>query len=90
MMQIQHLLTYCIKPSPIFAIVANPILPTAHLQDAVFGKDEYGIVSCYNSLPQSGGGSTLVRINLKEVAQRSQNSSDFLNNVLPFLYAKTD
>ena len=67
---------------------SKPHIANGTLQDAVFGKDEYGIVSCYNSLPQSGGGSTLVRINLKEVAKRSQNSADFLENVLPFYMQK--
>ncbi|WP_099074541.1 YjjI family glycine radical enzyme [Proteus alimentorum] len=67
---------------------SKPHIANGPLQDAVFGKDEYGIVSCYNSLPQSGGGSTLVRINLKEVAKHSQDSQDFLNNVLPFYMQK--
>ncbi len=61
-----NLLIYCTKQSPIFVIVVNPILLTFTLQDAVFIKVDTVFVSCYNSL-QSGGGSTLVRINLKEV-----------------------
>lgn len=49
-----------------------------------FDEQGFGIVSCYNSLPVAGGGSTLARINLKEVALRSQNSEDFLQRVLPY------
>ncbi len=43
----------------------------------------FGIVSCYNSLPLAGGANTLVRLNLKEVAQRAGNSEDFFANTLP-------
>ncbi|XKM12873.1 YjjI family glycine radical enzyme [Orbaceae bacterium ac157xtp] len=48
-----------------------------------FDEQGYGVVSCYNSLPIAGGGNTLSRINLKEVALRSKNSDDFLQNLLP-------
>ncbi|MFN6817631.1 glycyl radical enzyme domain-containing protein, partial [Proteus mirabilis] len=67
---------------------SKPHIANCTLQDAVFGKDDYGIVSCYNSLQQSGGGSTLVRINLKEEAKRSQNRADFLENVLTYYMQK--
>ncbi|WP_440888436.1 YjjI family glycine radical enzyme [Vibrio sp. WZ-1] len=43
----------------------------------------FGIVSCYNSLPLAGGSNTLVRMNLKEAANRAENRDDFFNNVLP-------
>jgi YjjI family glycine radical enzyme len=43
----------------------------------------FGIVSCYNSLPLAGGSNTLVRMNLKEAANRADNREDFFNNVLP-------
>lgn len=43
----------------------------------------FGIVSCYNSLPLAGGSNTLVRMNLKEAANRADNCGDFFNNVLP-------
>ena len=48
-----------------------------------FDERGYGIVSCYNALPLAGGSSTLTRINLKEVAQRSASEADFFENVLP-------
>jgi hypothetical protein len=34
------------------------------VNDKIFTKGHYGVVSCYNS-PLAGGGSTLVRLNLK-------------------------
>ena len=40
-------------------------------------------VSCYNALPVGGGASTLVRLNLREVAARSRDTADFLTRVLP-------
>ncbi|WP_392562040.1 YjjI family glycine radical enzyme [Orbus sturtevantii] len=49
-----------------------------------FDKMGFGVVSCYNSLPVAGGGSTLSRINLKEVALRSEDRHDFLTNMLPY------
>ena len=49
-----------------------------------FDDKGYGVVSCYNSLPFAGGGSTLSRINLKEVALKSNNITDFLQNTLPY------
>ncbi|MGT8957478.1 glycyl radical enzyme domain-containing protein [Escherichia coli] len=39
-----------------------------------FSQRGYGIVSCYNSLPLAGGGSTLVRLNLKAIAERSESA----------------
>ncbi len=48
-----------------------------------FDERGYGIVSCYNALPLAGGSSTLTRINLKEVALRSDGEADFFDNVLP-------
>jgi len=48
-----------------------------------YGDKKFGIVSCYNSLPLAGGSNTLVRMNLKEIALRSENRTDFLDYVLP-------
>ncbi|WP_162063021.1 YjjI family glycine radical enzyme [Vibrio taketomensis] len=48
-----------------------------------YGDKKFGIVSCYNSLPLAGGANTLVRMNLKEAANKAQSAEDFLTNVLP-------
>ncbi|MBN2891282.1 MAG: YjjI family glycine radical enzyme [Bacteroidales bacterium] len=47
-----------------------------------FGES-YGIASCYNGLPKGGGSYTLVRLNLKILAQQAQNKDDFFENILP-------
>lgn len=62
---------------------AKPHIANAALHDKIFTAGGYGIVSCYNSLPLAGGGSTLVRLNLKEVALRSQGEEDFFQRTLP-------
>ncbi|KYF04368.1 hypothetical protein AIZ23_24530, partial [Salmonella enterica subsp. enterica serovar Typhimurium] len=49
----------------------------------IFTLVVYGIVSCYNSLPLGGGGSTLVRLNLIAVAERSTSVDDFFSRTRP-------
>ncbi|MNS80823.1 hypothetical protein D3C72_1145200 [compost metagenome] len=53
------------------------------MNDKIFTKGGYGVVSCYNSLPLAGGGSTLVRLNLKAIAQNSESAEDFFTRTLP-------
>ncbi len=48
-----------------------------------FDGQGFGIASCYNALPLAGGANTLVRLNLKEVALRADNTEDFFINTLP-------
>jgi len=66
-------ITECSKPH----IANHPI------HAATFDAAGYGIVSCYNALPLRGGASTLSRVNLREVALRSQGIDDFLAVELP-------
>lgn len=47
-------------------------------------QPSFGIVSCYNALPVRGGANTLVRLNLKAVAEQAQNIDTFLNHTLPY------
>ncbi|WP_218058606.1 YjjI family glycine radical enzyme [Gilliamella sp. Occ3-1] len=63
---------------------SKPHIANNNMIEKDFDDKGYGVVSCYNSLPVAGGGSTLSRINLKEVALRSKNSEDFLTNTLPY------
>lgn len=44
----------------------------------------YGIASCYNDLPISGGSYTLSRIVLSRLAERAKDCEHFLNEVLPY------
>jgi YjjI family glycine radical enzyme len=62
---------------------SKPHIANHPLHAAAFDDRGYGIVSCYNVLPLAGGASTLTRVNLKEVALRSENETDFFANVLP-------
>lgn len=62
---------------------SKPHIANYPIHAASYGDKQFGIVSCYNSLPLAGGSNTLVRMNLKEVAARAQSREDFLNQVLP-------
>ncbi len=43
----------------------------------------YGIASCYNGLPTGGGGFTLVRMNLRRVAEKAGSLKSFMEEALP-------
>ncbi|MDR3542940.1 MAG: YjjI family glycine radical enzyme [Desulfosporosinus sp.] len=45
--------------------------------------DNYGIASCYNSLKLGGGSFTLVRLNLKQAAEKISGVDDFIKHILP-------
>lgn len=62
---------------------SKPHIANHPLHDAVFGAEGYGIVSCYNALPTRGGASTLTRVNLAKVAERSVDVADFFEVQLP-------
>lgn len=62
---------------------SKPHIANHPLHAAAFDARGYGIVSCYNALPFAGGASTLSRINLREVALRSDSVDDFLDHALP-------
>ncbi|WP_375748433.1 YjjI family glycine radical enzyme [Vibrio sp. HN007] len=62
---------------------SKPHIANYPMHANTFDSKGFGIVSCYNSLPLAGGANTLVRMNLKEVALRSDNHEDFLANMLP-------
>lgn len=62
---------------------SKPHIANYPIHAKAYDHSGFGIVSCYNSLPLAGGSNTLVRMNLKEVAKKAQNSADFVNNVLP-------
>ena len=64
-------------------LTSKPHIANHPVHASIFGENGYGIVSCYNSLPIGGGASTLVRINLKEVALRSESIDHFFQETLP-------
>lgn len=63
-------------------VCGKPHIANAPLHDNIFTSGGYGIVSCDNALPL-GGGTTLVRLNLKEVALHSQGEAlaDFIRTL---------
>lgn len=61
---------------------SKPHIANHPVHAAAFNAQGYGIVSCYNALPLGGGASTLVRLNLLEVARRSSGVEDFLERGL--------
>lgn len=56
--------------------------------DAIYseelGEGKYGIVSCYNAFRIGGGGYTLPRLKLHEIAMKATDIDDFFIRVLPF------
>ena len=62
---------------------SKPHIANYQMHVNAYDSGRFGIVSCYNSLPLAGGSNTLVRMNLKEVANRAECCDDFFNNVLP-------
>ncbi len=80
-------------PSLLTQVVENicesskPHIANAAEYDKIFTPNNYGIASCYKALPLAGGGSTMCRLNLKQVALRSNSVGDFFTVQLP-LYAR--
>ncbi|MCI5109768.1 MAG: YjjI family glycine radical enzyme [Marivita sp.] len=62
---------------------SKPHIANHPIHAAVFDDPGYGIVSCYNALPLGGGSATLCRMNLAEVATRSDSEAAFFSVELP-------
>jgi len=62
---------------------SKPHIANHPIHRGTFDGRGYGIVSCYNALPISGGASTMPRVNLAEVAKRAKSTTDFFESVLP-------
>ncbi len=62
---------------------SKPHIANYPLHASVYGDKNFGIVSCYNSLPLGGGSNTLVRMNLKQAALTAKSDDEFIKNVLP-------
>lgn len=63
---------------------SKPHVANFPVHQAAFESTGFGIVSCYNVLPLGGGSNTLVRINLKRVAESSEDIKDFFARQLPY------
>jgi len=66
---------------------SKPHIANHPLHAEAFAPRAYGIVSCYNALPLGGGASTLTRLNLRAVAERSGDVTDFMERALPHYVA---
>lgn len=62
---------------------AKPSFANHRMFAQEWGED-YGIASCYNGLKMAGGGFTLPRLRMYEIAKKAKNVDDLLDNVLPF------
>ena len=63
--------------------VAKPHIANHQMTKANFNND-YGVVSCYNSLPEGGGSHTLIRLNLKKITDLHQGDLEtFISQTLP-------
>ncbi|UPQ89095.1 YjjI family glycine radical enzyme [Vibrio sinaloensis] len=62
---------------------SKPHIANYPMHAAAYGDKQFGIVSCYNSLPLAGGSNTLVRMNLKQVALQAHDSDHFIDHLLP-------
>lgn len=62
---------------------SKPHIANYPMHAAAYGEKRFGIVSCYNSLPLAGGSNTLVRMNLKQIAQLAENPAHFFTQLLP-------
>lgn len=64
-------------------VSANPAFAFHPAYRKDFGGDAYGIASCYNGLPTTGGAFTLSRIRLNHIAKHAQSLEDFFAKQLP-------
>jgi len=61
----------------------KPHVANFPVHEAVFPTTGFGIVSCYNALPLAGGANTLVRLNLKTLAESAASFEEFIRIQLP-------
>ena len=62
---------------------SKPHVANFPVHQSAFEATGFGIVSCYNVLPLGGGANTLVRLNLRKVAEASKDVDDFFDQQLP-------
>ena len=62
---------------------ANPAFANVKYYNKDFGNTPYGIASCYNALPTTGGAFTLSRLRLNKIAYQAESYDDFFQNKLP-------
>jgi YjjI family glycine radical enzyme len=63
-------------------ICSNPAIANDIINSKPYGED-YGVCSCYNILPLSGGAYTLTRLTLTELAKEAKSINHFMDELLP-------
>lgn len=63
-------------------LASKPSFANNTVYAADWGQD-YAIASCYNALPLGGGGLTLGRLNMKNLAEQAQSPQQFMDDLLP-------
>lgn len=62
---------------------ANPAFANQAYYKKDFKDVDFGIASCYNALPTTGGAFTLSRIRLNKIAEDAESIEDFMEKQLP-------
>ncbi len=64
-------------------VTAKPSFANHEMFLEEFKPNRYAIASCYNGLCIGGGSYTLVRLNLKALAEKASSEQEFINEILP-------
>ena len=67
---------------------AKPSFANHKMDTKDFGTDKYALASCYNGFIIGGGGHTLVRLMINELAKEADSIEDFLENKIPYVCNK--
>lgn len=67
---------------------AKPSFANHKMDVKDFGTEKYALASCYNGFIIGGGGHTLVRLMISELAKESESIEDFLENKIPHVSLK--
>lgn len=64
-------------------VTAKPSFANHEMFLEEFKPNRYAIASCYNGLCIGGGSYTLVRLNLKALAEKASGEDEFINTIIP-------
>lgn len=69
-------------------VTAKPSFANHKMYTKDFGTEKYAIASCYNGFHIGGGGYTLPRVLLHNLAKQAVSAKDFVENKIPFVADK--
>ena len=67
---------------------AKPSFANHKMDTKDFGTDKYALASCYNGFIIGGGGHTLVRLMINELAKEANSVEDFIEYKIPYVCGK--